>query len=121
MKLLKIVFVLAIGSGIFLVTPAGKNFQAKAVSVLNPAVAERRSITEAREKILLVNKEISTSVGNNLSSTQKLTIKNALSSIESSLDEVEKTIDQNDLVAGISSLINKAIPEKDSPSNICPN
>lgn len=119
-KLLKIIFFLVVAAGLFLLTPTGRRFQARALSVINPAGTQQQALIGVKQSLNSISKTINGSAGKNLSDSQKTAIETALSDAQSSLADTQQLINQSNLATGINSLINKILPPA-SPVPSCAN
>ena len=117
MKIKLLFFVIAI-IGLLVFTPLGQPFKDHVISIINPAITERKTIADLQQSLTTLSKTINDPKFQKMNAPEQLSKLNGLVKGASTLaDSAQKTATKSDITAGISALIQKFIPV-DQNSNL---
>lgn len=98
--------------GIFLVTPAGQAFKTSVIEVVNPVAHEKEKLSGLEEYLDTMVKTVSQPKFQNLSDSEKTReIKTMLSQADALLEDAQETAEDLDLLATLSSMLKKSLPD----------
>jgi len=103
--------------GLLVFTPLGQPFKDHVLSVINPAITERKVVADLQQNLTTLSKTINDSKFQKMSAPEQLKKLNSMVGDASTLANIaQETATKSDITAGISTLIQKIIPS----SNACP-
>jgi len=105
--------------GLLVFTPLGKPFKDHVISIINPAITERKVIADLQQNLNTLSKTVNEPEFQKMSAPEQLSKLNNLIKKTTTLANVaQETATKSDITASISTLIQKIIPStKNSNSN----
>lgn len=119
--MIKFLLIIAAAGGVFLLTPAGDQLKAKALSIVNPAAIERNTLADLEENLDEISKTVSQPAFQSLNNTEKTkALKTMLGQANQILDEAQDTAEKSDFAATISNVVKNVLPKSWTTQPICP-
>jgi len=97
--------------GLLVFTPLGQPFKDHVISIINPAITERKVIADLQQNLNTLSKTVNEPEFQKMSAPEQLNKLNSLIKKTTTLaNVVEETATKKDITASISTLIQKVIP-----------
>lgn len=110
--MLKLLLGALVAGGIFLLTPTGQAVKNSVIEVVNPVAHEREKLSGLQEHLDTMAKTVSQPRFQNLSDSEKSKeLKAMLGQADALLDDAQETADDLDLLATLSAMLKKSLPD----------
>jgi hypothetical protein len=120
--MLKFFLVAVAAGGLFLLTPAGDQFKASALSIVNPAAVERQSLANLRQHLDTMNKTVNQPAFQALTSAEKTKeLKTMISQADKMLTKAEEVAQKSDVGATVSAITKTILPKSWTSPPVCPS
>ena len=97
--------------GLLTFTPLGQQFKDRVISIINPAITERKIIADLQQNLNTLSKTVNKPEFQKMSASEQLNTLNGLIKKTATLaNTAQETAAKSDITAGISALIQKIIP-----------
>lgn len=113
--------VLAVG-GLLLLTPAGDQFKASVLSIVNPAAVERQSLADLHQHLEAMNKTVAQPDFQALTNTEKTKeLKAMIGQADRMLTKAQDVAQKSDVGATISAITKTILPKSWTSPPVCPS
>mgnify|MGYP001576949132 FL=1 len=104
--------------GLLVFTPLGQPFKDHVISIINPAITQRKVVADLQQNLSTLSKTVNAPGFQKMSASEQLSKLNGLINKTATLaNVVEETAAKSDITAGISTLIQKIIPSNQNNSS----